>query len=399
MGQNEGRTRRPAWSTASRRWPAVALVTAVVLGAASSGGAQVDPRDPSAPAVWAASCVNPDEDELVVYGRGFVPGPVTVDVATGAAGQAQVVVGGATATAADGSAGGAFQARIALSGTVPGATLRLRATQPGRTAEHAVQVAPTCGLALAAVINAIPCALPGRPVNITVTVRGAPSSAFDLLLHHADLYGPAEAINRDQPATRPADGYAFPLGVANVPDRTVPVTVEARRTGGDGAMTYATTDVTLPPACSPPNTTTPATSPPTTTAPPAPGSTTTPSTSPGPVATLPATPFRPVPGSAGGAPASIAVSPAVGRAGETTTVSGRGFAPSATVTLRWRPGIGEWVVAVGGDGTFRTQVLVLPNDAEGPRVLEVVEAAVPPARYLVVPGSDQPAFGGVFVRS
>jgi hypothetical protein len=88
----------------------------------------------------------------------------------------------------------------------------------------------------------------------------------------------------------------------------------------------------------------------------------------------------------------------VGRGGETATVSGRGFAPSRPVTLRWRPGLGQWTVTAGGDGTFRTQVLVLPKDVEGPRVLEVDGGGAAPVPYLVVPGSEQPAFGGVFVR-
>jgi len=96
---------------------------------------------------------------------------------------------------------------------------------------------------------------------------------------------------------------------------------------------------------------------------------------------------------------SLELSPALGRAGEATTVAGRGFAPSQAVTLRWRPGIGTWSVTAGGDGSFRTQVLVLPNDVEGPRVLEVVGGGVNPAGYLVVPSSEQPAFGGLFVRS
>ncbi len=54
---------------------------------------------------------------------------------------------------------------------------------------------------------------------------------------------------------------------------------------------------------------------------------------------------------------------------------GRRLRPSAAVILRWRPGIGQWTVTAGGDGSFRTQVLVLPDDVEGPRLLEAVGAA------------------------
>lgn len=362
------------------------LVVALVLGAASSGGAQVDPPDPSAPAVWGASCVTPGSSEMVVYGRGFIPAIVTLE----ATDQGGAIVGAATAAAAERpGAAGAFQGRIALSVPEGASTLLLVGTQSGRRAEHSMTVSSSCAPTISAA-GAVACAVPGGPVPITVTVRGAPTATFNLLLHHVDLYGPAEAVDRTQPA-RPDGDYALPLRAPNVPGRVVPVTVEARRPGSGFA--YATTSFTMPPACAAPTTAPPATAAtvPATTQPTiAPTTATT-----APVVTILPPLTRPRPGAG---PVTLALSPALGQAGEAATVSGTGFAASATLTLRWRPGIGEWKVTTGGDGSFRTQVLVLPKDIEGPRVLEVVEGGAAPAPYLVVPGSDQPAFGGIFVR-
>lgn len=365
------------------------VVAAVVLGVASSVGAQVEPAGP-VPVVWAASCVSPGSVDLTVYGRGWAAGPVALEVSN----QDGDLLGVGSATARGGSGGvGVFQSRIPL-GATGGGEVRLAATQAGGRAQNLITVG-SCSPTITAVAGA-PCALPGRPVGVTVTVRGAATSAFDLLLHHADLYGPAEAIDRVQPA-RPDGDYAIVLSVPSTPDRVVPVTVEARRSGG--GFTYATTEVGLPPACSQPGTPGP-TAPPTvpSTTPPTTAAATTPTPpAPGPVVTLPTFSFPPGVGPGPGRP-SLAVVPALGRPGEATTVTGRGFVPSSAVTLRWRPGIGQWTVRVGGDGSFRTQVLVLPKDVEGRRVLEVLEGGATPAPYLVVPGSDQPAFNGVFVR-
>lgn len=361
------------------------LVVALVLGVASSGGAQVDPLDPSAPAVWGASCVTPGASEMVVYGRGFIPTTVALE----ATDQGGAVVGAATAAAVERQgAAGTFQGRIALSVPAGASTLLLVGAQSGRRAEHSVAVSSSCAPTISAV-GAVSCAVAGDSVPITVTVRGAPTAAFDLLLHHVDLYGPAESVDRTQPPGSSGD-YALPLRAPNVPGRVVPVTVEARRAGNGFA--YATTLFTMPPACAV-TTTAP---PPTATTVPA---TTQPTNAPTTATTAPVvTILPPVTAPRSGVRVTLALSPALGQAGEATTVSGTGFAASAVLTLRWRPGIGEWKVTTGGDGSFRTQVLVLPKDVEGPRVLEVVDAGAPPAPYLVVPGSDQPAFGGVFVR-
>lgn len=370
-----------------RRWLPVLLVAVLVLGVASSGGAQVDPADPSAPSVWAASCVTPGAAELAVYGRGFVAAPVAVEVTD----QSGALVGAATAGATDRQGAGAvFQARVALAMPTGATTLLLTATQSGRQDEQTITVSSSSCTPTISVTGPATCATQGQPVPITVTVRGAPLETFDLLLHHIDLYGPAEAVDRTQPP-RPNGDYTLPLRVPGVPGRVVPVTLEARRVAGGFA--YATTSFSQPPACAvpttappPPPVTNPATTQPT-------SAVTTATTAP-PVSFLPPVVRPPV--TTG--PVTLAVSPALGRTGEATTVTGSGFPASVTLTLRWRPGIGEWPVTTGGDGSFRTQVLVLPKDVEGPRVLEVLEGGAPPASYLVVPSSDQPAFGGVFVR-
>ncbi|MEO5680099.1 MAG: hypothetical protein ABIS47_10560 [Acidimicrobiales bacterium] len=370
----------------SRRWLPVLLVVAVVAGAASRVGAEVDPRGAVGPSAWAASCVGPGPSELVVYGRGWASGPVTLEVQVD--GQD---IGSTTAP----TPSGVFQARVAI--TVPagatGATLIASQGQP--TARQEIVVGSPCPLTVAAVVSATPCAASGQAVPLDLSVKGAPPS-FDQVRHYADLFGTAEAIDRTQPA-RDSGDYTLRLMVPNRPGRLIPVTVEAREASTGRAFTYATASLTLPPTCAASTTVTtaPATTaaPPATTAPP----TTAPPAALGPVTTLPPPPTRPAAGFLTGRP-EISVSPTVGQTGQAATVTGRGFAPSALVTLRWRPGIGEWTVAAGGDGSFRTQVLVLPKDVEGPRVLEALGATPASAGYLVVPGSDQPAFGGIFVR-
>lgn len=361
-----------------RRGLAMALLAASVVGVASSVGAQVDSINPGTRSVWAASCLGPGGQVLVVYGRGFGIGPVGIQVAD----QDGSLVGGLTATATARSGSGAvFQSRVALS--VPSAgvsALRLVANQGEKETEHRIVVSGACAPTLNAV-STVSCALSGDSANVAVTVRGADLIDFDRVVHHADLYGPTEVVDR-RPLRGPQGEYSLSLLVANVPNRVIPVTLEARRL--DGAMVYATADVALPPSCAPPTTTTTPT-------------TSVPTISPGAVIALP--PLLLPPGTSGVVgQGALSLTTEVGRTGETTTVSGRGFPPLRPVTLRWRPGIGEWTVTPDADGTFRTPVLVLPNDIEGPRVLEVVQGGVTPVPYLVVPSSYQPAFGGMFVR-
>ena len=376
-------------SVRGRRLVPVLLATGVFVGAASAVGAQVDLADPAARTVWSASCVSTPSGELVVYGRGWASAPVDLEVID----QAGTSVGRGSALAA----AGAFQGRVGLGAAPASTALRVTATQAGGSATYEVTVRPTCTPTVNAVVTGTLCGAAGQPMALDVSVRGLPANTFDRLVHAADLAGPAESISRVQPA-RPNGDYVISLTVANVPDRTVPVTVQARRTAG-GALVYATTNVTLPPVCTTGTgvtttvprgsaTTVPKTVP--TTAGPAPGG----------VTTLPPS-LAPFPGTASGTapgPPSLSLSPTLGQAGQAATVAGRGFAPSATLVLRWSVGIGEWTVRAGGDGSFRTQVLVLPNDVEGPRSL-VVEDDTPTASYLVVPGTERPAFGGVFLRS
>jgi len=350
---------------------------AAVVAAGSAAGAQVDPPTGSpAVAVWSDSCIPPGGSDLVVYGRGWAPGPV--ELSLGAAG-----TGSATA------ASGVFQTRVAVS-VLAQAPLKLTASQGASTAEHTINVSFSCTLVLTA-SAAGACTAPGQAVPVDLNVRGVPSPDFNLVAHHVDLFGPAETIDRSQPA-RPDGSYSLTIQAKSVPSRLVPVTVEAREAAG--GFKYATTNVKLPPECRPGTTTT---APPPTAAPP-----TQPTVTP---TTLPVTGLTPLPPllaqpRPAGVPAlpSLSLSPSLGQAGQATTVTGTGFAPSATVTLRWRPGIGEWTVQAGGDGSFRTQVLVLPKDVEGPRTLQATGNVAATASYLVVPASDQPAFGGVFLR-
>ena len=222
-----------------RRLVPVLLATGVVVGAASAVGAQVDPTDPAARTVWSASCLSAPSGELVVYGRGWASAPVDLEFVD----QAGTPVGRSSAQATDGT----FQARVGLGAASASSALRVTATQGGGSATHEVAVRPTCTPTVNAVVTGTLCGATGQPMVLDVSVRGLPPNTFDRLVHAADLAGPAESISRVQPA-RPNGDYVVSLTVANVPGRTVPVTVQARRTTG-GAFVYATTDVTLPPVC------------------------------------------------------------------------------------------------------------------------------------------------------
>ncbi len=382
----------------ARRFLPVLFVLAVMVGFATAVGAQVDPvGSPPPRVVWAASCVSPGPSELVVYGRGWASAPVAIEVVN----QAGRSVGGGSAPVS----AGRFQGRVALSVPIDALSLRVRVTaaQAGAPEQHEVSVSTSCSPTISAVAGSS-CTAAGQPVTVDVTVRGASAATFDQVIHYADLFGPAETVNRSQPPRGTGD-YALTLTVANVPGRTIPVTVEAQRPKG-GQSSYATTTVALPSECVTGTTVKPTSSTAPVTTSPGASSTTAPPPA-GPVSTLPPL-FQPSPGVFTGRP-SLSLLPTLGQAGQATTVVGSGFAPSASLTLRWRPGIGSWTVKAGGDGSFRTQVLVLPKDVEGPRALEVVDGPIAPggpegrgaaasATYLVVPGSGQPAFGGVFLR-
>ncbi|MBF6606474.1 MAG: PD40 domain-containing protein [Chloroflexi bacterium] len=100
----------------------------------------------------------------------------------------------------------------------------------------------------------------------------------------------------------------------------------------------------------------------------------------------------------GNAP-TITLSPKVGPPGTVVIVSGTGFAAGQPVSLTWSPGITPTPlgpIAAAPDGTLSAQVLVLPNDVEGPRLLTassiVAGASGVPASagFLVVPHTAAP---------
>jgi uncharacterized delta-60 repeat protein len=95
---------------------------------------------------------------------------------------------------------------------------------------------------------------------------------------------------------------------------------------------------------------------------------------------------------------SVTLNPGVGRAGQMTIATGTGFPPGATVTFDWSQGIDTVAPATaGGDGSFAAEVLVLPSEILGTRVLTA--ATTDPATgapliatspYLVAVGTSQP---------
>ena len=126
------------------------------------------------------------------------------------------------------------------------------------------------------------------------------------------------------------------------------------------------------------------------TATPSPSPTATPSRTPRP---RPRPSPRPSPGSDGKrATPEVFLSPAVGRAGSVTIVSGNGFPPGARVVFTWRPGLGRVRSTADAAGEFSVQMVVFPNDVVGSRLVVAEgkgfrDAA---AAFLVVPGTLQP---------
>ncbi|NJP46564.1 DUF11 domain-containing protein [Actinacidiphila epipremni] len=91
--------------------------------------------------------------------------------------------------------------------------------------------------------------------------------------------------------------------------------------------------------------------------------------------------------------------PAVGPPGGVTQAFGRDFPPGARLQLRWDKGVtvASAPVRAAANGTFTAPMLVLVQDALGPRQLLVTDQAATPAfgevhaDYLVVPGVLQPS--------
>ncbi|HEY2793178.1 MAG TPA: hypothetical protein VGJ28_12505 [Micromonosporaceae bacterium] len=92
----------------------------------------------------------------------------------------------------------------------------------------------------------------------------------------------------------------------------------------------------------------------------------------------------------------IAPNPAVGTPGFVTVVTGIQFPPHAKVRFTWNPGItAPTTVKVKADGTFTVQMLVLPNDDIGARVLTAHGLTGPAfgdatAPFLVQPDAPEP---------
>ena len=80
-----------------------------------------------------------------------------------------------------------------------------------------------------------------------------------------------------------------------------------------------------------------------------------------------------------------------------TEAIGTGFTPGQSLVLRWQPGLGVARPVVGADGTFRVQVLILPNDRPGARLLLVDGEPSVTAPFLVVNGTAMPG-GDIGVR-
>lgn len=92
-------------------------------------------------------------------------------------------------------------------------------------------------------------------------------------------------------------------------------------------------------------------------------------------------------------PKIIAV-PAIGKPGFVTSVRGTDFPPGTPVTLTWTPGITAAAAPTIplANGTFIAQLLILPKDQTGPRVITASGNGFSPVTtpFLVVAGTFSP---------
>lgn len=101
---------------------------------------------------------------------------------------------------------------------------------------------------------------------------------------------------------------------------------------------------------------------------------------------------------------AVAVDPTIGPPGFVTKAIGTKFPPGAVVRLTWEPGVtaAPDTVAVGPDGTFETQELIMRKDQLGPRLLKAEWVSGPKfgsvrteKDFLVVPRQlAPPIYGG-----
>lgn len=96
---------------------------------------------------------------------------------------------------------------------------------------------------------------------------------------------------------------------------------------------------------------------------------------------------------------TIVLDPLVGPGGFVTRAIGTSFPPGATVTLNWSVGLTASMPPVIADasGSFAVQVLILPRDTLGQRILTGTFSAAGGGSaqslpFLVVPGTGQPPF-------
>ncbi|MEA2564859.1 MAG: hypothetical protein QOD49_36 [Actinomycetota bacterium] len=122
-------------------------------------------------------------------------------------------------------------------------------------------------------------------------------------------------------------------------------------------------------------------------------------TGPTPTAPPGTSPSHPTPPTAGTPPQqtgtpSLTLAPVLGPPGTVVAVSGSGFPANAAVPLVWKPGIGAATAFADGTGAFHAQMLVLPRDELGHRLLQA-QGSTLSAGFLVVPISVEPAGGSV----